>query len=179
MKTKQHNASPKLNAAQWMLLAVWVVFNTAHYAAADFSITIEDPTNANSLSPLSSLTDPAQPAPDDPFADLTIDDERSSSRSEDLFNLSARTFEVDSDKKDPGEQVWDEVYESIVKTNTTGIVAISGTNTANNFLGQNLTADVEEVDNAKTSFITSKPVVMGIIAGVGLALLGLHRILRI
>ncbi|MBN2703748.1 MAG: hypothetical protein JXR23_06000 [Pontiellaceae bacterium] len=179
METTQHNASPKWDRAKWVLLAVWVVFSAAQYAAADFSITIEDPTDANSLTPLGSLNDPALTVPDDPLAEFTIDDEQSSSRSDNPFNLSARPVEVDSDKKDPGEEVWDEVYASIVKTNTIGAAAINGTTAANHFRTQNLIADMEDVDETQSSLIMSKPVIMGIIIGVGLALLGLRRVLRI
>lgn len=179
MKSTQLLASPKTKRAKWMLLTVLVVFSAAHYAAADFTIAIEDPNEANPLNPFGSLTDPTLGDPDDPFANLTIDDGLSTSGSDDPFNLSARPVEVTSDKKDPGEEVWNRVHDSIVKTNNSNVAALNSANTANNFRVKTLLADMEDEDDTKTSFILSKPVIMGIIIGAGIALLGLRRVLRI
>ncbi|MBN2686398.1 MAG: hypothetical protein JXR40_14045 [Pontiellaceae bacterium] len=162
-----------------MLLAVLVVLSAAHYAAADFTIAIDDPSEANPLNPLGTLTDPTLSEPTDPFAELTIDNDLSTSGSDDPFNLSARPVEVTSDKKDPGEEVWNRVHDSLVKTNSNNGAALNDGNALKTYQIKNVITDLEDEDDTNTSFFMSKPAIMGIIIGVGIALLGLRRVLRI
>jgi hypothetical protein len=179
MKSTQRSASQKSFWEKWLILTALIVFSTAQYAAADFTVTIEDPNEENQFNPLGSVTDPALSDPDDPLSNFTIDGGLSTPSNSDPFNLSSRPIEVSSDKQAPGEEVWNQVYESTVKTNNANVAALNGGNGANTLRYNSVLANMEEEDNTKTSFIMSKPAIIGIILGAGIALLGLRRVLRI